>query len=273
VVRVALVSACAAFVAVHGCAFDLGDVAEPGGTGGVSVGGAGHGPGGQDEGGAGGGVGAAGGAGAFGGGTPSGAGGTGPCSPYTDACPASFKCGVVDQSIGFPGGTACVPAGERAAWARCGDDADCARGLVCDQVDQVCRVLCNELAVCALGAACLPVPKYPEIGPIPGLTACTAHCHPVTGEPCSDAHGLLTCVARTDDTDCTWTQGYSPGAACSTEHDCGRGAACTDNCAEYCSPPGGGGDPADDCDVPTNCLSVNPALTFDGTAFGLCFVF
>jgi len=119
------------------------------------------------------------------------------------------------------------------------------------------------------------VPKQPDvIGTIPGLTACTAHCHPFTAAPCSDAHGAMTCVpdATEADTVCTWTEGRAVGATCDGVNHCARGSLCVDVCSQVCSPPGGGGEPEDDCTNPVNCVSITPDLFYEGAEYGVCFV-
>ncbi|MBW2457837.1 MAG: hypothetical protein JRI68_25250 [Deltaproteobacteria bacterium] len=224
------------------------------------------------------------GGGTGGGGTGgAGTGGTGgdgagaPCDLFPDDCPAEEKCSVVNEDIGYPGGTACILAGPRGPWTRCTEDSQCARNLVCDRLNQVCRPLCVTGADCldegTGGPVCIPIPKHPEIGPIPGIRGCIAHCHPFTGQPCSDAHGAMTCVPywSADDTDCIWTEGRSPGAECTTASHCARGSLCIDYCAVVCTPPGGGGDPADDCSIPSNCTALNPGVTHEGEEFGICF--
>jgi hypothetical protein len=204
----------------------------------------------------------------------SGGQGGGTCDIFAvDECGEGQKCSIVDETAGVPGGVGCIEAGPRPAWSRCLANVECADGLYCDTVTQICRPVCQRGNDCeATTAQCILAMTQDGMDPIDGLGVCTAHCHPETGVPCSDAHGFTTCFYDTNLTefDCIWTSNGVPFSECFDVTDCGRGTVCinafTDYCAPWCTPTG----QISGCENFTSCQATNPTVMYDGTTWGFC---
>jgi hypothetical protein len=208
-----------------------------------------------------------GGSGGSGGSTTSdGGGGGAPCVlGEIGACGAGSKCSVIDTGSGAVG---CVTAGSRPAWTGCFSDADCIEGTWCDGFTQVCHPVCNGSDDCSgLEAECVPAKVGDDV--IPGLMMCTADCHPVDGQPCSDQHGATSCYYSIEDSywDCIRTQGFQTGTACSTYTECARGLVCVDveGCLPWCM------NLNSICGGIYWCSAVNPVVTYHGSNMGICY--
>jgi hypothetical protein len=194
-----------------------------------------------------------------------GGGGAAPCVlGELGACGGGSKCSVVDTGSGAVG---CVAAGDRAAWTRCFSDADCIEGTWCDAFTQVCHPICSGSGDC-VGQDAECVPAKAGATAIPGLKMCTADCHPLNGQPCSDEHGPTSCYYSVENVywDCIRTQGFQSGTDCNTYTECARGLVCVDQdgCTPWCINVGGL------CNVVGVCVPVNPTVTYHGTEMGIC---
>jgi hypothetical protein len=192
-----------------------------------------------------------------------GAGGQGACDVSTlgtaSGCERGQKCSIASLPDGPPG---CVSAGNRPGWSACDVDAQCAVGTWCDLLHGVCRPVCNAGA-CAGDGSCVPAPDGGG-GSVRGLQVCTSDCDPVSANPCSQAHGDVTCGRTIDGLDCVDSGGMT--SRCSLDRDCAPGLACWNAaaCYEWCVVGAGGGG--------CSCEGFEPpALSADGTVeYGFC---
>lgn len=209
-----------------------------------------------------------------GGGHAGGSGGSGPCTlGEPGSCGSGQKCSVVDPVVGT---VACVTAGAGAAWDPCTVDADCAEQTYCDALTGICKPLCFDAADCPAEGRC--VPAVISLGePIAGLSLCTAACHPLSGEPCSDG---AACVAHNpgDDVtalDCVAAGAANEDAACATQtatssrSDCMPGLMCVvvggqPSCKRWCTSPG----TQAECEAGETCTDAG--VSHMSAAFGVC---
>jgi hypothetical protein len=221
------------------------------GTGGASTGGAGM--GGAGTGGAG-----MGGAGAGGGG--------GSCRLGQDAmdCAQTERCTLDDPKTGS---TKCAPLAPAPtpAYSLCTSDVQCDRGTWCDSDRTgVCKPFCDDVVPCARGS-CTEAQIGGQV--VPGASACTAHCDPVTADACGPH---VTCVwdAASDDTDCFVSQSIGLGKPCGSIGDCDRGLFCTTggHCGTWCHPAG---QTSADCGGGA-CLPNGDSPTYGGSVYGFC---
>jgi hypothetical protein len=203
-------------------------------------------------------------------------GGSG-CVPGEPGCGDGDKCGVVDPATGE---TACVPAGDHPPWSRCQLDADCVDGSWCDPVMGVCRPYCGPTPACAGGGDCVH-PLDAKRDPLPGVELCTANCHPQSGSPCDDAHGITTCImlghSLLGKWDCVASAGTAEGMPCASSVECARGLGCfTDlgvgkSCASWCTPVSP--DPFEPFSCKQGkglCSATSPKAVHDGKEYGGC---
>lgn len=275
-----LALAALAAVSVVACTAILGDDFEVtettsagvGGTGAAGAGGSGA-QGGQGAAGA---QGGQGGQGAQGG--QGGAGLTGPC-PLGElgACGSTHKCAVIDLGTGETG---CIPAGDHPPWSRCAADTDCVDGTWCELLTLVCKPICTDPGPCPGDGQC--VEALVEMGTtIPGMSVCTADCHPISSEPCNQAFGTVAChVVGTPlgvATDCAAGGNGTDGDVCTRQEpddfttECAAGFVCvgsgTDwHCRQWCAPPGGQAQ----CTAPDTCISFGGSVQHQGIEYGFC---
>jgi hypothetical protein len=214
------------------------------------------------------------GAGAPTGGGPgsTGSAGSSACSIFSpNDCGAGKKCSIADESTGL---TACVKAGNRTAWTKCGGDGDCAAALFCDHLTGVCKPVCMAAGDCPepSGKAQCVDALTDGLKKIPGLKICTAHCHPETAAPCDDAFGPVTCYYDIPyvEFDCAQTPNLGNGASCKgiPLAACADGLGCVnDTCRKWCSPP----TPlSSDCPWAGTCGALNPKVQYEGAEYGVC---
>jgi hypothetical protein len=196
----------------------------------------------------------------------------GACNIYAiGECGMGEKCSIVDEALGVPAGVGCMEAGPRPMWSKCLANAECADGLYCDVITEICRPVCQNGNACPAGAQCIPASDQAGVNQVPGLGMCTAHCHPQTAVPCSNANGSTTCFYDTEiaEFDCIWTANSVAYTDCDSPTDCGRGLVCATTfqtyCAPWCEPVGA----TSGCS-PFSCVSTQPAVDYDGTIYGFC---
>ncbi len=196
-----------------------------------------------------------------------GGGGPGSCTVGTEkGCAAGKKCSVIDP---VTGGLGCVDAGPYQAWTVCAIDTDCAVGLWCDLVDDVCRPICNASDCLNLGN-CLEAPrKDSPNGTVTGLKVCIANCEPDEAKPCNQINGPVTCARQAGNWSCAKTANGGAGKSCVDDTHCAPGLFCTasNNCWEWCVKGASG-----TCTMGTgsSCLSINPPQKRGNTEYGMC---
>jgi hypothetical protein len=194
-----------------------------------------------------------------------------PCSPLqAGVCGASKKCSVIDTTTGATG---CVEAGPRPAWASCLGDANCVEGTYCSG-DWVCEPVCATGDTCPNGGWCVAALDA-NWAVIPGLNVCTANCQPITGAPCDQSYGSVTCGlwgADQPEFTCYAAGGYGEGTPCDgNQINCGSGLQCPGDapfvCRRWCTPIG----QQSNCPLNQLCSPLSNHPTEDGVEYGLCY--
>ncbi|MBI4954250.1 MAG: hypothetical protein HY908_19655 [Myxococcales bacterium] len=199
------------------------------------------------------------------GGVGTGGGGGAPCEVgVLGSCGAGRKCSVVDFVSGQP---ECVLAGPRPAHSRCDADTNCAEGTFCDPPSSVCLDVCATGADCANGGQCVP-PTDALGNAILGIRVCLSNCNLVTGAPCDQSYGPVTCIPPGGGatTSCWQSAGAGAGEGCLLVQDCAAGTVCTNDslCHAWCTPPG----VQATCAVGSLCTDVS--VVVEGVDYGVC---
>jgi hypothetical protein len=201
-----------------------------------------------------------------GGGSQGGSGGQGPCTPGdVGACGAGMKCSVLNVSTGEVG---CVAAGPRSAFARCDADTNCVDGTWCDIPGKVCLPICQALSDCANGGQCIG-PADANMMPVMGVKVCLANCNLISGAPCDQSFGPVTCLPPQPGSasSCWQSNGVAVGQSCTDPADCEVGAICAGtppSCLLWCTPLG----QAPQCSAAQQCADVG--VTANGMDYGVC---
>lgn len=188
-----------------------------------------------------------------------------------EGCDAGMKCALFADS----GSTKldCVKSGPKKAWQSCSQDADCARGMMCDLQFLACKPLCASASDCRYtlndGTSIFEVqgecvPALGSNGQPLGteFRHCTAGCEPVSSSPCDQPSGVKCFIRGSQGFDCGRGGLSGFGGECKDERDCGAGLLCIETasggkCAEWCGEQG-----AECSSGPGTCTPLTPKLLY-----------
>jgi hypothetical protein len=186
-------------------------------------------------------------------------------------CPPGQKCTINDVTTGAVG---CVSWGSTADYSLCAANTDCGPTSWCDSTTGVCKPVCTDNAQCGSTGQGLCVTARNGGQNIPGLSVCTAHCHPVEVTPCGDQ---VNCVnpGSPNDFDC-YESGMMSGLfdACSQSRDCVPGQMCGSDslCVPWCyqTQVGSCCDSCSIIDSCHRCEALGAPPIYDGVTLAAC---
>ena len=186
------------------------------------------------------------------------------CDPVADTgCPAGRRCGLLS------GAPTCVASGSVALAGTCASEAECARGLTCQ--NRRCHALCyaGDRLACGPDVVCDALMLSFSDLPAAGLAYCTETCDPLAAS--NPACGPMThcslevATASRGYTFCVGLGTHLEGDLCGGQSDCADGLACAydgGRCRAFCDPSAPSA-----CPIGRTC---QPALMLSARTIGVC---